>query len=168
MTTKPFYIQNLITKNIFNWNDFDYLLKNHPKTDIELITPEKTKLINFSENQYIYNKNIIFLKAKNYKKDFFVLSDFFKLKVPELNNSTEWDVHVYTGQENDCNSFGAHFDLADNFILQTEGKSRWIVSHAFDIILNPGDAIFIPRNWVHECKPMGKRISLSFPFWYNI
>ena len=166
MATKPFYIQNLISKNIFNWNDFDFLLKNHPRQNIELINSNKTKTTYLLENECISNKNVIFLGAKNYKKDFSVLSNFFKLKVQELNNSTEWDVHVYTGHENNCNSFGPHFDLADNFILQTEGKSRWIVSDAFDIILNPGDAIFIPYKWVHECKPLGKRISLSFPFWY--
>lgn len=164
---KPFYIKNLIKKNVFDWDDFNFLLKNHPKHLIELIDKDGNKQKGISENENLNGKNLIFTKTWNYKKDFETLKDFFKLNVLELNKSIDWDVHVYTGHEDNCRSFGPHFDKADNFILQTEGKSNWILKDAFNIILEPGDIIFIPKLWVHECKPLSKRISLSFPFWYK-
>ncbi len=163
---KPFYIKKLINKNIFDWNDFDFLLKNHPREFLELIDKNGNKIENISKNENFNEKNIIFNNTYNYKKEFFTLKEFFKLKVPELNNYKKWDVHIYTGHENNCRSFGPHFDIADNFIIQVQGKSRWVVSHSFDIILEPYDVIFVPKYWVHECIPLGKRISLSFAFWY--
>ena len=162
---KPFFIKNLINKNIFNWKDFEYLLKNHPKNKIETVDKNGFKTQGVSNDETFIEKNVIFTNTWNYKKEFSTLKDFFMLKIPELNNFLGWDVHIYTGHENNCRSFGPHFDKAYNFILQTEGNSRWIVDNGFDIILNPGDVIFIPKHCVHECKPLTKRISLSFPFW---
>jgi len=164
---KPFCIKNLINKNIFDWDDFNFLLKNHPKDFIELIDKEGNKKKGLLENEDITGKNVIFTKAFNYKKEFEILKDFFKLKVLELNKSFDWDVHVYTGHEDNCRSFGAHYDKADNFIVQTEGESNWILKDSFTTVLKPGDALFIPKLWIHECKPLTKRISLSFPFWYK-
>ena len=34
-----------------------------------------------------------------------------------------------------------------------------------ETILQPGDMIYIPYQWKHQCVPTEKRLSLSFPFW---
>jgi len=132
-----------------------------------VIDKDGKKTTGLSEEMSLEEKNLIFIDAYKYKKEFDTLNKFFKLKIPQLNTSTHSDVHIYTGHESKCRSFGPHFDLADNIIVQAQGKSRWIVANCLDVILHPGDAIFIPNQVVHECIPLGRRLSLSFPFWYN-
>jgi ribosomal protein L16 Arg81 hydroxylase len=161
----PFYVKNLINKNLFNWKDFEFLLKNHEKKYVEIINQNHIKKC-ITNNENLENKTVIISKVLNYKKEYGDLVNFFKLKVPELNNSLSNDVHVYIGVNEKSKSFGEHCDKSANFILQTEGKSRWIVSNFLDVILEPGDAIYIPKLQMHECLPITKRISLSFPFWF--
>jgi ribosomal protein L16 Arg81 hydroxylase len=163
---KPFYVKSFINTNIFNWNDFNFLIKNHDKNNIQLIDKKCIKQRGITENDNLSDKIIIFINTQHYKKEFEHLANFFKLKEPELNKSLTWDVHIYVSPEENCGSLKPHFDEADNFILQCEGVSRWIVPNFFDIILEPGDIAFIPKYCVHQCIPLSKRISLSFSFWY--
>jgi len=161
----PFYVKKFINQNIFNWDDFNNLLKTHKKSLIETIDQNrvKNKILN---NEDLNNKTIIFSKVLNHKKEFEYLTNFFKLKIPELNKSIRNDVHIYAGLNEVSKSFGEHFDQSANFILQTEGKSRWIVSSFLDVVMEPGDVVYIPKLYAHECIPLTKRISLSFPFWF--
>jgi ribosomal protein L16 Arg81 hydroxylase len=161
----PFYVKKLINENIFDWNDFNNLLKNHQKNLIETIDQNRIKK-EISNNEDLNNKTIIFSKVLNFKKEFNSLVDFFKLKVPELKKSVRNDVHIYAGLNEVSKSFGEHFDQSANFILQTEGKSRWVISSFLDVVMEPGDVVYIPKLYVHECIPLTKRISLSFPFWF--
>ena len=164
MINNAFYIKNFISKNIFNWDDFNFLLKNHPINFIETINEFNEK--NFiKDKESLENKSVIISNAFNVKKEFSFLVDFFKLKIPLLNNCNKNDVHVYASFSKKSKSFKLHKDNAHNFILQTEGKSHWIVKDMFNIILEPNDIIYIPKMVEHECIPLGKRISLSFPFW---
>jgi ribosomal protein L16 Arg81 hydroxylase len=70
--------------------------------------------------------------------------------------------------------FPPHFDTHDVFILQTSGKKRWLVYESeisnptpdqiyhidktasrvtlVDVILSPGDILYIPRGFVHEAE----------------
>jgi len=164
MTNNSFYIKNFISKNIFNWTDFKSLMKDHPINFIETINELNEK--DFIKNKKsLKNKSVIISNTINVKKEFLYLINFFKLKIPILNNSNENDVHIYASFSKKSKSFKSHKDSSYTFILQTEGKSRWIVKNMFDIILEPNDLIYIPKMVEHECIPMGKRISLSFPFW---
>ena len=161
----PFYVKKFINQNIFNWNDFNNLLESHQKSLIETIDQNRIKK-EILNNEDLNNKTIIFSKTLNYKKEFEYLINFFKLKVPELNKSIRNDVHIYAGLDEISKSFGEHFDKSANFILQTEGKSRWVISSFLDVVMEPGDVLYIPRLYVHECIPLTKRISISFPFWF--
>jgi ribosomal protein L16 Arg81 hydroxylase len=73
-----------------------------------------------------------------------------------------------------CKGFPPHFDTHDVFILQTSGTKRWLVygpeiNHPtpeqifhidksvcrvpiIDIVLFPGDILYIPRGFVHEAE----------------
>jgi hypothetical protein len=106
------------------------------------------------------------------------------------------DVHAYCGLKK-SKSFRAHYDNADNIILHQTGKCHWKVykQHAkdcnfvhnvngkdldveFECDLESGDMIYVPKHQYHECFPLKKRISLSFPIvnadtklnrnWYSI
>ena len=109
---------------------------------------------------------------------------------------TAVDVHAYCGLKK-SKSFKAHYDNADNIILHQTGKCHWKVykQHAkdcnfvhnvngkdldvqFECKIGPGDMIYVPKHQYHECFPLKKRISLSFPIvnadtkldrnWYSI
>ena len=99
-------------------------------------------------------------------------------------------IHVYGGLE-DSKSFWIHEDYPSNFIVQAQGKTRWKVFNnrissmyrtgtmnhklreeeldlAFDVVLEPGDAIYIPSRAYHIAEPMGKRLSMSIPCWTKL
>jgi len=85
------------------------------------------------------------------------------------------------------NSFYIHEDLPSNFIVQLKGTTHWRVYNerratfviqsdpgdptvnydsftpAIDVILKPGDALYIPPRCYHCASPSEERISLSIP-----
>lgn len=96
------------------------------------------------------------------------------------------DAHVYGGLSVDSKSFNPHIDIPANFIVQVEGKTTWKIykntasdlfsqeeinstsSYSdleldFEILLNPGDILYIPARRFHEAIPIGKRLSISIP-----
>lgn len=163
---KPELIKNFIESNIFNWDDLNNLIKNHPKHLIKFLNKDGGKDL-FDENilKEKEGSTLIFTNTQTVKKEFQQLVDYFKLKKPILKNTKLWDVQIYASFGNGLFSFVPHFDSAYNFILQCEGSSKWNVYHAFHEVLQPRDLVFIPKNWVHECIPLTSRISLSFSFW---
>jgi ribosomal protein L16 Arg81 hydroxylase len=73
-------------------------------------------------------------------------------------------------------TFGKHWDTHDVFVVQTIGSKRWQVyrptfayplslhtsnvspvhpadAPVLDVVLNPGDLLYIPRGWWHEVTP---------------
>lgn len=101
-----------------------------------------------------------------------------------LNGSA--DAHIYfTVLDNPNKAFGAHWDYSDNLIIQIEGTSKMEIwsetdtdlSRRFydsinakpiiDVIMNPGDAVFIPNKVYHRVTSLTKRLSISFPVQYT-
>ena len=97
-------------------------------------------------------------------------------------------MHIYAGCKG-CSSFRVHEDTASNFIIQIEGQTHWTVyknrcsnvikpmetcqeefnemitqmEPAVDVMLTPGDMIYIPARCYHQAQPDGKRLSVSIP-----
>ena len=54
----------------------------------------------------------------------------------------------------DISVFGAHEDAHDVLALQVHGAKLWrFPGTAGDVILQPGDALFLPRGVIHEALP---------------
>ena len=97
--------------------------------------------------------------------------------------------HIYAGYKG-TSSFRVHEDTSNNFIVQVEGETQWTVyknrcsniigpteltsqnvldelisqmEPAIDVMLTPGDIIYIPARCYHQAQPSGKRLSVSIP-----
>jgi lysine-specific demethylase/histidyl-hydroxylase NO66 len=80
--------------------------------------------------------------------------------------------------------FATHYDTHDVFVLQVDGSKRWRVHPpvlpdplerqswdgradevgataegpaALDVVLTPGDALYLPRGWLHSAEAQGER-----------
>lgn len=99
-------------------------------------------------------------------------------------------IHVYGGLAG-SKSFWIHEDYPSNFIIQAEGETHWKIFNnrissmyrtgtmnhqlkeedldlAIDVVLQPGDALYIPSRAYHIAMPMGKRLSMSIPCWTRL
>lgn len=86
--------------------------------------------------------------------------------------------------------FATHYDTHDVFVLQVDGRKRWRIHEpvlpdplerqpwggradevgavaqgppALDVVLAPGDALYLPRGWLHSAEAQGHR-SLHLTF----
>jgi hypothetical protein len=55
-----------------------------------------------------------------------------------------------------------HFDPQDNIHWNCIGKSSWIINKKDEIILNPGDIIFIKAGTYHSVKTLEPRVGIIF------
>ena len=115
-------------------------------------------------------------------------------KINDFANSIEntyqrnVDAHVYVCRNPELeHPFGAHIDGAHNVIVQCEGETNFKVwdkvengeklleekknikmeideAPILDIIMKPGDAIWIPLHYPHLATSLTPRMSVSFPF----
>ena len=110
------------------------------------------------------------------------LNDFARAVEEEYQRHTDAHIYVCRNPEID-HPFAAHFDLSHNIIVQCEGKTNFKVwkeveDHTvekqvkldmkeepiLDVIMEPGDAIWIPRYYPHQAISLTPRLSVSFPF----
>ena len=106
------------------------------------------------------------------------LIDFVRGMVDDLGHPTQANAYV-TPPAN--RGFDPHYDVHDVFVLQVAGHKHWIV-HApvhrdplpsqpwtdhraaiadrvaddpvIDAVLGPGDALYLPRGWIHSAKAL--------------
>jgi ribosomal protein L16 Arg81 hydroxylase len=98
--------------------------------------------------------------------------------VDDLGHPTQANAYV-TPPAN--RGFDAHYDVHDVFVLQTAGQKRWIVHRpvhvdplpsqpwtdhraaitervadeaVIDAVLSPGDALYLPRGWIHSAESL--------------
>ena len=114
------------------------------------------------------------------------LNDFARAVEEEYQRQT--DAHIYVCREPKLeHPFGAHIDGAHNVIVQCEGETNFKVwdkvengeklleekknvkmkiddAPILDVIMKPGDAIWIPLHYPHLATSLTPRMSVSFPF----
>ena len=97
----------------------------------------------------------------------------------EEETGMQFDAHTYCGKSN-SKSYRYHCDVSHNLILQCQGYTRWKVyplitkqsmtfsemkmDPVIDVVMNPGDMIWVPMFQVHYAEPITDRLSVSFPF----
>lgn len=82
------------------------------------------------------------------------------------------DAHIFVSSCAGNSSFPKHSDDSHNLIVPVEGRILVMVYGPDDqsknllvsAILEPGQALFIPKGYWHHVQPVERRLSLSFPF----
>lgn len=97
----------------------------------------------------------------------------------EKDNNVEAQSHIYMGKIK-SRSFPIHADDPDNLIIQCIGKSRVTIYNEYrdspdgecpeanltvkeQVILEPGNTIYIPSLQFHLFEPLTDRLSISIP-----
>jgi ribosomal protein L16 Arg81 hydroxylase len=106
------------------------------------------------------------------------LIDFVRQAVDELGHPVQANAYI-TPPAN--RGFDPHYDVHDVFVLQASGQKRWIVHEpvhdhplpsqpwtqhreaitkrvthdpVIDTVLSEGDALYLPRGWIHSARAM--------------
>jgi hypothetical protein len=108
------------------------------------------------------------------------LLDFAQELAAELGHPVQVNAYVTPPQSR---GFDPHYDTHDVFVLQVAGRKRWVVHRpaappptpampwtdhrgdvaaavaapaALDVVLEPGDALYLPRGFVHSATAIGE------------
>lgn len=107
------------------------------------------------------------------------VSDFSTTLSTELGHPVQANAYITPPQNR---GFDDHYDVHDVFVLQIEGTKRWIIHEpvhldplrdqpwtdrrsavaeaakgaaCIDTVLEPGDALYLPRGWLHAAQAQG-------------
>jgi ribosomal protein L16 Arg81 hydroxylase len=105
--------------------------------------------------------------------------DFVRDMVDDLGHPVQANAYVTPSQSR---GFEPHYDVHDVFVLQTTGHKHWTVHEpvhtdplesqpwtghraaiarrvegepVIDTVLSPGDALYLPRGWIHSARALG-------------
>lgn len=108
------------------------------------------------------------------------ISNFSTRLSTELGHPVQANAYITPPQNR---GFDDHYDVHDVFVLQIEGTKRWIIHEPvhvdplrnqpwtdrrsavaeaakdeayIDTVLEPGDALYLPRGWLHAAEAQGK------------
>jgi len=161
-----------------HWN----LLKNNKKVNIPTHSAfwgEEYLDKNFIQNHIQKGKTFIILKYS-------IFNSYAKKICSEIENlfPVIADSHVYGSKGNSSTSLSHHYDRPSNFIIQTYGKCEWkiylnsissLIQENFpplnpqkltpliEVVLSPGDILYIPSRFHHVALPTNPRLSVSIP-----
>jgi lysine-specific demethylase/histidyl-hydroxylase NO66 len=108
------------------------------------------------------------------------LIDFTRSMVDDLGHPVQANAYVTPPKSR---GFDPHYDVHDVFVLQTAGTKHWTVHEpvhvdplgsqpwtdhrdaiarrvegepVIDAVLGPGDALYLPRGWIHSARALGE------------
>lgn len=107
------------------------------------------------------------------------LIDFTSELAADLGHPVQVNAYITPAQSQ---GFAPHYDVHDVFVLQVAGRKRWQIREpvrelpwrdepweqsrsqvearaqeppAIDAVLEPGDALYLPRGWIHSAQALG-------------
>jgi hypothetical protein len=72
------------------------------------------------------------------------------------------ELHVYLSFVKKSSTFGRHCDKMDVIIVQSIGNMLYSFDDGSEVIMNPGDSLFIPKGVYHNPIVFEPRVTLSF------
>ena len=175
------YQQQAVSTDIFSWEELERLLNLRP-----FVNHKRFHILNdknytwhnpgwASDNGYPPS-----LIQEEIRKYVCYLSDCSKVnksinelcKLIENQTGSEVDAHVYFSffyQDQDIEKY-IHKDKSNNLIIQIDGETNFKVFGTdrnsdiiLDVIMQPGDMLYIPAGYWHGALSLSRRLSLSIP-----
>ena len=148
-------VSNITWEDVFDKSEYDRLQKTFtviaPKVKPEeiLITDENVILHRGCMNTMISEGNYTPWSMRP-------LAEHMKI------NYGMRDFHQYVSLSGGSSTFGKHNDTTDVIIVPIIGDIGYGVDGLGKVIMEPGDALFIPKYVYHEPMVLGPRATLSF------
>lgn len=187
---KPFLFKNAI-QNVFSWEELENLLNLRPFVNSDRMKTVKETPYSWERQAWMSDVNSFPPSLLNnaIKENLCLLVDAsrvnFKIndicrQLEETFTSGAADAHIYFTLSNDIeDTFGIHWDFSHNLIVHIAGETHfrawdlWSSQNrnvdslpeipVIDTLLNPGDAVFVPKHYYHCAQSKSKRLSISFP-----
>jgi ribosomal protein L16 Arg81 hydroxylase len=192
--TKPAFFKGVFDK-FFTWKDLENLLNLRPFVNADRCKIINQKTYNWQRQTWMSDVNtfppsILDTEIRQfhcYLSDASRANEKTNAICAELEQTFSGgasDAHIYFNlAETPDNGFGIHWDFSHNLIVQMEGQSKFQVwddtvvgdrnvtflseQPIIDVVMEPGDAVFVPLNVYHQATSMSKRLSISFPISFN-
>jgi hypothetical protein len=179
--SEPFYVKGAMDPSIFSWKELEFLLNLRP-----FVNYKRFHIINDREyswhNPGWSSDNSFPASLINQEISRYVcyLSDCSRAnekinavcKTIEDYTDSEVDAHLYFSLYFDDLSIDKfiHKDKSNNLIMQIDGKTNFKIFNKldpskleYDIVMEPGDILYIPADIYHGALSLTKRLSISFP-----
>lgn len=191
---KPAHFQNAFSK-FFTWQELENLLNLRPFVNAQRLTflkddaryewPRQTWMTDVNcypptlIDQEIKGYHAYLSDASRVNKDVNAICDQLETALKGCA-----DAHIYFNlTEDGRRGFGIHWDFSHNLIVQMEGETQMQIwneevmgarnmtmlqeSPVIDVVMKPGDAVFVPMRTYHCATSLSKRLSVSFPISYD-
>jgi len=192
----PFVVKNFLenVKDYCNWNTLNEAI-NSDIVEWELVENKKQKVPipwnkPFSTGIRQQNKQFIIDHVNNGTTFIIsrccILNANLKSLASDIQEAfpVACDIHIYGSKGVDSKSFDYHSDRPNNFIIQADGDTDWIVfknricnmlpyethspkkeelTPSLEVTLSPGDLLYIPPRTYHAALPSMPRLSMSIP-----
>ena len=132
--------------------------------NLRFIRNYNTNVLGWTEAFLIYDKSVHNNKNIQFNYPGFFVSHegheivTVKSVLKDLNCSI---AHLYFNITTKAKTFGKHKDTMDVYFWQCQGVTKWIIEDKEEVILNPGDLIFIPKGVYHTVIPLSPRLGVS-------
>ncbi len=184
-----------ICTNLYSWKELESLINIRPITNVDRFhTTGNTENLKWQPSAWLSDVRSIPAQCiiPVIKQGVCWISDMSRANKKintlcdhiEKETNGEVDVHIYFDlfKNEQGTSLSKHWDKADNIIIQVEGQTNFKVwdiecnegpskiqtkeKPIIDVVMKPGDIIFIPKHIVHQATSLSKRLSLSIPISY--
>tara|TARA_Y100000389_G_C17409504_1_gene490055 strand:+ start:429 stop:842 length:414 start_codon:yes stop_codon:yes gene_type:complete len=132
--------------------------------DSHFIRNYNTNVLTWTEAFLNYDKSIHNNKDIKFNyPGFFVSHEGHEIETvkPILKDLNCNIAHLYFNITTKAETFGKHKDVMDVYFWQCQGATKWIIEDKDEVILNPGDLIFIPKGVHHNVIPLSPRLGVS-------
>lgn len=149
-------------------NFMDYAFWNYEDLD----APEHYAVFGGLQIRYPYYTQISNIKDMPKVRKFY--NNFYDI-LGSPDAETEGGGGMYVDFISKQHTSSPHFDGADNFHWQVQGKTSWklgkvenfnFVGEVDEIILEQSDMIFLPKGIGHEVEALTPRAGVTLPLWH--
>lgn len=133
-------------------------------TDPYFIREYNLDVVNWTEAFLNYDNSVRNNKQIKFSyPGFFVSHEGHEIeKVKDVLKDLKCSIaHLYFNISTKAETFGKHKDTMDVYFWQCQGVTKWIIEDKDEVILNPGDLIYIPRGINHNVIPLSPRLGVS-------